>query len=155
MTDFAIIDPGWVFSHKMKRHIIPYNEHLKPLAKKLRQKMTFSEVKLWNEIKNKKLLGYDFDRQRPIGNYIVDFFCKDLQLAIEVDGITHEESAVAKRDAVRQQELEALGISFIRFDAMLVINNVEAVVRDIVNLIEDYEQKHGVPESVKRRRKQG
>ena len=136
----------------MKRAIIPYNEHLKPLAKKLRQKMTFSEVKLWNEIKNKKLLGYDFDRQRPIANYIVDFFCKDLQLAIEVDGITHEESAIAERDLMRQQELEALGISFIRFDASLVINNVEAVVREIVNWVEDYEQKHGVPEAVKQQR---
>ena len=85
----------------MKRNVIPYNEHLKTLAKKLREKMTFSEVKLWNEIKNKKLLGYDFDRQRPVGNYIVDFFCKDLQLAIEIDGITHEESEVAKRDITR------------------------------------------------------
>jgi len=136
----------------MKRNIIPYNEHLKPLAKKLREKMTFSEVKLWNEIKNKKLLSYDFDRQRPIGNYIVDFFCKDLQLAIEVDGITHEESAIAERDKIRQQELETHGVSFIRFDAMLVINNVEAAVRDIINWIEQYEQKNGIPEAVKRRR---
>ena len=59
--------------------------------------MTLSEVSLWNEIKNGRMLGYDFDRQRPIGNYIVDFYCKDLQLAIEVDGITHEEKAIAER----------------------------------------------------------
>ena len=117
--------------------------------------MTFSEVKLWNEIKNKKLLGYDFDRQRPVGNYIVDFFCKDLNLAIEVDGITHEESEVAKRDEVRQQELEALGISFLRFDALLVVNKVEAAVREMVNWIEDYEKAHGIPEAVKRRREKG
>ncbi|HUC79555.1 MAG TPA: endonuclease domain-containing protein [Flavisolibacter sp.] len=136
----------------MKRAIIPYNEHLKPLAKKLRENMTFSEVKLWNELKNKKLLGYDFDRQRPIGNYIVDFFCKDLQLAIEVDGITHEETAVAEKDVIRQKELETLGISFLRFDAMLVVNKVEAVVREIANWIADYEQKHGVPAAVKLRR---
>ena len=139
----------------MKRNIIPYNTNLKPFAKKLREKMTFSEVKLWNEIKNKKLLGYDFDRQRPVGNYIVDFFCKDLNLAIEVDGITHEESEVAKRDEVRQQELEALGISFLRFDALLVVNKVEAAVREMVNWIEDYEKAHGIPEAVKRRREKG
>ncbi|RYZ48036.1 MAG: DUF559 domain-containing protein [Chitinophagaceae bacterium] len=139
----------------MKRAIIPYNEHLKPLAKKLRKRLTFSEVKLWNEIKHKKLLGYDFDRQRPVGNYIVDFFCKDLQLALEVDGVTHEESAVAEKDAVRQKELEAFGVSFLRFDAMLVVNNVEAVVREVVNWIEEYEQKHGIPEAVKRRREKG
>ena len=136
----------------MKRNIIPYNTNLKPFAKKLREKMTFSEVKLWNEIKNKKLLGYDFDRQRPIGTYIVDFYCKELKLAIEVDGITHEESSVAERDKIRQEELEAHGISFIRFDALLVVNKVEAAVRDIVTWIEVYEQKNGVPAAVKRRR---
>jgi very-short-patch-repair endonuclease len=139
----------------MKRSIIPYKEHLKPFAKKLREKMTFSEVKLWNEIKSKKLLGYDFDRQRYIGGYIVDFFCKDLQLALEVDGITHEESAVAQRDVQRQEALEALGISFLRFDAMLVVNKVEAALREIIAWIEIYEKEHGVPESVKRRREKG
>jgi very-short-patch-repair endonuclease len=60
----------------MKRAIIPYNQYLKELAKKLRRNMTYSEVMLWNEIKNGKLKGYDFDRQRPIGNYIVDFTVK-------------------------------------------------------------------------------
>jgi very-short-patch-repair endonuclease len=73
----------------MKRAIIPYDRNLKELAKKLRRNMTYSEVMLWNEIKNGKLKGYDFDRQRPIGNYIVDFYCKDLRLALEVDGISH------------------------------------------------------------------
>jgi very-short-patch-repair endonuclease len=62
----------------MKRKIISYNPNRKPFAKKLRSEMTFSEVKLWKELKNRKLRGYDFDRQRPIGNYIVDFYCKDL-----------------------------------------------------------------------------
>ena len=155
MKGFTVDDLGWVTHQQMKRAIIPYNEHLKPLAKKLREKMTFSEVKLWNELKNKKLLGYDFDRQRPVGNYIVDFFCKDLNLAIEVDGITHEESEVAKRDEVRQQELEALGISFLRFDALLVVNKVEAAVREMVNWIEDFEKAHGIPEAVKRQREKG
>jgi very-short-patch-repair endonuclease len=55
-------------------------------------------VKLWNELKNGQLMGYDFDRQRPVGNYIVDFFCKDLQLAIEVDGITHLDEKVMAKD---------------------------------------------------------
>ena len=84
----------------MKRSIIPYNPNLKVLAKQLRQNMIFSEVKLWNELKNGQLMGYDFDRQRPIGNYIVDFFCKDLQLAIEVDGITHLDKNVIIKDFI-------------------------------------------------------
>ena len=105
-----------------KRNIIPYNPKLKLFAKKLRSTMTFSEVKLWNELKNEKMLGYDFDRQRPIGNYIVDFYCKDLQLAIEADGITHSEEEAVRRDKFRQEQLETCGVSFIRFDALLIVN---------------------------------
>ncbi len=136
----------------MTRKIIPYNPHLKELAKKLRENMTFSEVKLWNEIKDGQLMGYDFDRQRPMGNYIVDFYCKDLQLALEVDGITHEEADVITNDKVRQSELEELGIKFLRFDALLVVNKVEAVVKDIERWILSYEEKNGVNELVKRKR---
>ncbi len=136
----------------MKKDIIPYNPRLKELAKKLRQNMTFSEVKLWNEIKNGKMMNYDFDRQRPIGNYIVDFYCKGLKLAIEVDGITHEDNRVMLKDAIRQEELETLGVNFLRFDALLVVNKVEAVVREIRNWIENYEQAHGIGELINRKR---
>lgn len=114
--------------------------------------MTFSEVKLWNELKNGKMMCYDFDRQRPIGNYIVDFYCKDLKLATEVDGITHEDDKVMKKDAIRQQILEDFGINFLRFDALLVVNKVEAVVREVRNWIEEYEMKNGVPLIVQNRR---
>ena len=136
----------------MRRDIIPYNPKLKELARKLRKNMTFSEVKLWNELKNGKMMDYDFDRQRPIGNYIVDFYCKDLKLAIEVDGITHEDEKVMFKDKVRQEDLEVLGVNFLRFDALLVVNKIEAVVREIRNWIENYEQKHGVSEFVKSKR---
>jgi very-short-patch-repair endonuclease len=56
----------------LKRNILPYNPKLKELSKKLRRNMTYSEVKLWNELKNGKLNGYDFYRQKAIGNYIVE-----------------------------------------------------------------------------------
>jgi very-short-patch-repair endonuclease len=137
----------------MNRRIIPYNPKLKELAKQLRQNMTFSEVKLWNELKNGQLMGYDFDRQRPIGNYIVDFFCKDLQLAIEVDGIRHLDEKVIEKDKIRQEDLEELGVSFLRFDALLVVNKVEAAVREIREWIVAYEGKNGVSEFVMRKRK--
>jgi very-short-patch-repair endonuclease len=117
--------------------------------------MTFSEVKLWQELKHGKMLGYDFDRQRPIDNYIVDFYCKDLQLAIEVDGITHESEEARLRDKLRQDKLEALGISFLRFDALLVLNDVEAVLKAIATWIEEYEEVNGVPERVKTEREKG
>lgn len=98
------------------------------------------------------MLGYDFDRQRPIDNYIVDFYCKDLQFAIEVDGITHESEEAGLRDKIRQEKLEAHGVSFLRFDALLVMNDVEAALKAIATWIEDYELKNGIPEGIKRKR---
>ena len=136
----------------MKRKIIPYNPRLKEFAKKLRKTMTFSEVKVWNELKNGQLMGYDFDRQKPIGNYIVDFYCKDLLLALEIDGITHQGERVMYKDGIRQKELEALGVTFIRFNALLCINKVEAVVREIGRWIDEYEKVNGVNENVVRKR---
>jgi very-short-patch-repair endonuclease len=138
----------------MKRKIIPYNRDLKKLARKLRRNMTFSEVKLWNEIKNGRMSGYDFDRQRPIGNYIVDFYCKDLQLALEVDGVTHEDENVVLKDKIRQEELEKMGVRFLRFNALLVINKIEAVTKEIDKWILAYEERNGVTEFVKRKRKE-
>ena len=97
-------------------------------------------------------MGYDFDRQRPIGNYIVDFYCKDLKLALEVDGITHLDDKVILKDELRQDELERLGVHFLRFDAMLVVNKVESVMKEIETWIMEYESKNGVVEFVKRTR---
>ena len=111
----------------MKRKIIPYNPELKQLARELRKNMTLSEVLLWNELKNKQILGYDFDRQRPIGNFIVDFYCKELSLAIEIDGDTH----IYKYDYddERQHSLENLGVNFIRFEDIEVKKNMNNVLR--------------------------
>jgi very-short-patch-repair endonuclease len=119
-----------------KRIIIPYNPELKYLAKELRKNMTLSEVLLWNELKQKQMLGYDFDRQRPINNFIVDFYCKDLSLAIEIDGDTHIYSY--DYDEERQRILETLGVHFLRFDDIEVkknMNNVLRVIEDWINTI--------------------
>jgi very-short-patch-repair endonuclease len=117
-----------------KRRIIPYNPDLKDLAKKLRKNMTLSEILLWNELKNKQLLGYDFDRQRPIGSYIVDFYCKELLLAIEIDGDTHIYRD--EYDDKRQNELENLGVRFLRFEDIEVRKNMWNVLRVIGDWIE-------------------
>ncbi|MBC8526215.1 MAG: DUF559 domain-containing protein [Candidatus Cloacimonetes bacterium] len=66
-----------------------YNPKLKELARKPHKNMTLSEVLLWNQLKQKKMKCYDFHRQKPISNYIVDFFCPRLKLIIEIDGETH------------------------------------------------------------------
>jgi len=117
-----------------KRKIIPYNPELKELAKELRRNMTLSEVLLWNELKQKQMMGFDFDRQRPIGNYIVDFYCKELSLAIEIDGDTH----IYKYDYddQRQKELEILGVFFLRFEDIEVKRNILNVLRVIEDWID-------------------
>lgn len=119
-----------------KRKIIPYNSELKELARDLRKKMTISEVLLWNQLKQKNMMGYDFDRQRPIGNYIVDFYCKDLSLAIEIDGDTHIYRY--DEDEIRQKTLENIGIRFLRFEDIEVKKNISNVLR----VIEDWIRKN-------------
>lgn len=119
--------------------IIPYNPKLKVLARKLRNDMTFGETLLWNELKEDKLWGFDFDRQRCIDNYIVDFYCKELMLAIEIDGMSHNHKEAFAQDELRQQKLESLGITFIRFseadmkyDMPNVLRGIEGVILDII-----------------------
>jgi len=109
------------------------------LARKLRKDMTFGEVLLWNELKDDKFWGFDFDRQRCIDNYIVDFYCKELRLAIEIDGISHDNEEVFITDEIRQKRLENLGVVFIRFtegevkyDIQNVIRSLEAKIIEIV-----------------------
>ena len=96
--------------------------------------MTLSEVLLWNELKQKKILGYDFDRQRPIGNFIVDFYCKELSLAIEIDGKTHIYRY--DYDDERQRILEKSGVRFLRFEDIEVKRNMTNVLRVIEYWIE-------------------
>ena len=125
-----------------KRKILTYNPKLKFLARKLRQNMTFSEILLWQELKGKQMKGYDFDRQKPIDNYIVDFYCKDLMLAIEIDGDSHTHGEIAENDIIRQERLESLGIKFLRFDDMDVKKNMGYVLDTILVWIEEYEKTH-------------
>lgn len=97
--------------------------------------MTYGEALLWNELKQKKMLGFDFDRQRPILNYIVDFYSKDLMLAIEIDGGSHDDKFEA--DEFRQKELENVGVRFLRFDEQFVRNDIQNVLYNIQNWIEE------------------
>jgi len=111
--------------------IIPYNPNLKALARNLRKDMTFGEILLWNELKDNKLFGFDFDRQRCIDNYIVDFYCKDLMLAIEIDGMSHNYEEAFLKDEARQQKMESFGIKFLRFSEAEVKNDILNVLRTI------------------------
>ncbi len=117
------------------RKIIPYNPDLVSLAKKLRKNMTLGEIALWREIKGKKI-GFQFSRQIPIDQFIVDFYCKDLRLAIEVDGSIHFKEGHPERDEKRQRPLESLGVKVIRFSDTDVKNNLSQVLDEIQDEIE-------------------
>jgi very-short-patch-repair endonuclease len=113
----------------MRRRFIKYDPKLKTTARMLRKQSTLAEVLLWNELKSKKLLGCDFHRQKPVGNYIVDFFCPRLKLAIEIDGASH--LGRTQEDMRRQKELESLGIRFLRFLDIEVKQDLGGVITTI------------------------
>lgn len=123
----------------MRRKIFPYNPILKEYARKLRNNSTPGEIALWKELKTKKMRGYDFHRQKPILNYIVDFFCHELLLAIEIDGHSHIHKQ--DKDKQRDENLNRLGISVLRFTEGDARSNLDNVLKDIEEYIEAYETK--------------
>jgi len=113
-----------------------YNKKLQPLAKKLRAKMTKAEACLWKYVLSGRTIEFQFRRQRPVLNYIVDFMCKDLMLIIEVDGMTHEDEEVFAKDEIRQKKLESAGFTVLRFNDEEVLKDIENVEAEIVAFIE-------------------
>ena len=118
-----------------RRRNLPYNPVLKDRAKELRQHMTLSEVLLWKKLKGRQMCGCDFDRQRPIDEYIVDFFCKELRLAIEIDGSSHDFKK--EKDQERQRRIESYGVEFLRFWDSEVKNDMNGVLARIEEWIRE------------------
>jgi very-short-patch-repair endonuclease len=111
-----------------------YNPKLKELAKQLRKSSTLSEVLLWKKIKCRNL-GFEFHRQVPINEYIVDFFCHELMLSIEIDGSSHDQKY--EYDLSRNTKLEALGITILHFKDNDVKKDMNNVLRAIELKIEE------------------
>ncbi len=114
----------------MPNKIIPYNPKLKILAQKLRKQGILSEVLLWKELQRKRF-GVEFHRQVPMLDYIVDFYCHELMLVIEIDGISHDMDGAMIKDENRQNALEAYGVVFLRFrdeDVRKDMRNVRLVI---------------------------
>ncbi len=119
----------------MRCPIIWYNPKLKQRARELRNNSTLSEVILWSHLKGKQMHGFDFHRQRPVGNYIVDFICCELYLVIELDGYTHLLQEQSEKDEMRESDLKAFGLHIIRFwdeEVYEEIDNVLRVIEDVV-----------------------
>jgi len=124
----------------MRNKLIPYNPNLKQLARKLRKQGIVSEILLWKQLQ-RRALGVEFHRQVPMLEYIVDFYCHELMLCIEIDGITHLLDDVYHNDALRQKHIEAYGVSFLRFDDREVKQNMAGVVRAIEMKIEELQRR--------------
>ena len=126
----------------MPRRIIPYNPKLKLLARKLRNNSTRSEIRLWQKIKGREMQGYDFHRQKPIDNFILDFFCHELMLGIELDGYSHELVEVFEKDTVKANKMRSLGISILRFTDDEIAHDMENVLRGIEQYIIENKKTH-------------
>ncbi len=120
-----------------RNKIIPYNPDLKKFARELRLNSTMAEIILWKNIKN-KALGYEFHRQVPVNEYVVDFCCHELKLVIEVDGYTHDYKF--RSDRFRQNVLESLGLKVIRFTDEDVKKYLNDVIRSIKAAIMEIEE---------------
>lgn len=118
---------------------IYYNPKLKQLSRNLRNNSTLAEVLLWDKLKKRQVYGYQFMRQKPIGNYIVDFYCSKLKLIIEIDGETHRHKLT--EDMERQSWLEKLGLTVIRFDDSEVKNDIVNVLFSIKGWIKNIEER--------------
>ncbi len=116
-----------------------YNKNLNENARKLRNNSTLAEIILWDKLlKKRQLRGYQFLRQRPIDNYIVDFFCKELQLIIEIDGEIHKFRK--GKDKIREHNLKKFGYSIIRFKNEEIQYEFINVLRTLENFVDEFEK---------------
>jgi very-short-patch-repair endonuclease len=113
-----------------------YNSELKRHARDLRKRMTDAEIRLWARLRLKRLNGYPFQRQRIIGNYIVDFYCPRAKLVIEVDGGQHYSSENMLSDKRRDNYLKSKRLTILRFSDTDVLVNTEVVIQQIVQSLE-------------------
>jgi len=105
---------------------LPYNPDLKQRARELRKAGNLPEVLFWNRIKKGQFKGLDFDRQKVIGNYIVDFYCVSCQVVIEIDGISHDEKM--EYDERRHFYLESLGLTVIHISVSDIMQRMDNIL---------------------------
>jgi very-short-patch-repair endonuclease len=111
--------------------MLTYSRKAKPIAGLLRLRMTEAEQKLWFRLRRKQLYGVQFYRQKPLGDYIVDFYAPAARLVVEVDGGQHFEDAAMLADARRTDILRSMGLQVLRFDNRQVLLETGAVVERI------------------------
>ena len=111
--------------------MLGYRKRLKPLARTLRSNMTDAEQLLWSRLRRKQLKGLQFYRQKPLGGFIVDFYCHSAKLVIELVGSQHLEPVQQRYDTERTQMLKAMGLTVIRFPNDQVLGACDDVLERV------------------------
>ena len=135
---------GWSVNYGIVVHLIGYmlynQTHNHPWLKERRQQLrnhaTRAEKTLWNALKGKQLNGFKFRRQHSVDFFILDFYCPELKLAIEVDGPSHLGKEAQGYDEFRQRYIEDHNIQFLRFTNTEVYQNLEGVIETILNWVD-------------------
>ena len=118
---------------------LPYNPRLKEFSRSMRGFGEKSEALLWKHLKAKQT-GFAFNRQKPILNYIADFYCKELDLVVEIDGASHFSSEAYKKDQERDRQMQAIGLTIVRVldsDVRKDANSVAEYIKEQCELIRD------------------
>ena len=113
----------------------PYNKNLKKPSRDLRNNMTDAEKCLWSKLRAKQILGLQFYRQKPLLNFIVDFYCPAANVVIECDGGQHFTDEGLEADRVRDEALAQFGLKVLRFDNGQVIGQIDGVVEVVFEFI--------------------
>jgi very-short-patch-repair endonuclease len=111
--------------------MLSYSKHLKTKSRELRNNSTYSERTLWSRLRGKQLLGVQFYRQKPIGDYVVDFYAPKAKLVVEVDGSQHLMDEAIEKDQTRDRYLAGLGLEVLRFNSREVLTHTDEVVEVI------------------------
>lgn len=134
--------------------IVKYERHLKPLSRDLRNDPTWCERLLWSQLRGRQIRNYQFTRQKPIGSYIVDFYCPELGLVVEVDGYTHEHPETKERDKQRDDFLKESGLSVLRFRDEEVQQSMDHVLHKIEETLVMLEKEKGLDPPLPRVRRE-
>ena len=110
-------------------------------AKQMRKSPTIAENTLWKYLSNKQMQGLKFRRQHPLGNFILDFYCHEIKLSIELDGETHDEQTQKEYDIVRTKLLNEKGIFEIRFANEIILNHITDALNEIEKTVSQLKRK--------------
>lgn len=131
ITDYSVVEIEDNFDALFKGALPKHFER----ARMLKAEMTKAEKTLWEELRGRKLNGLKFRRQHPLENFILDFYCAEEKLAIEVDGAIHDLDEQKEFDQLRTARLNELGVRILRFRNEIVENDIKGILAQIIALI--------------------